>query len=90
MIDVKKINDMKFEVVVAGQRTTTHNVTVKPAYYQKLTGGNVPAETLVEKSFEFLLEREPNTSILSSFDLTVINRYFPEYERTIQKRLATQ
>jgi hypothetical protein len=90
MIDVKKINDMKFEVVVAGQRTTTHSVTVKPSYYQKLTGGNVPAETLVEKSFEFLLEREPNTSILSSFDLTVINRYFPEYERTIQKRLATQ
>lgn len=90
MIDVKKITDTQYEVVVAGHRTTTHKVTVKPAYYQKLTGGNVPSETLVEKSFEFLLEREPNTSILSSFDLTVINRYFPEYERTIQKRLATQ
>jgi hypothetical protein len=42
---------------------------------------------LVEKSFEFLLERESNTSILSSFDLPVIGRYFPEYESTIRKML---
>ena len=90
MIKVKKITDTQFEVLVAEHRTTTHNVTVKPSYYQKLTGGKVPVETLVEKSFEFLLEREPNTSILRRFDLTVISRYFPDYERTIQKRLGTQ
>jgi hypothetical protein len=48
----------------------------------------VPAEKLVEKSFEFLLEREPNTSILRSFDLPAIQRYFPEYERTIRTMLA--
>lgn len=89
MIEVKKITDTQFNVVVAESRTTTHKVTLTHSYYQKLTGGNVPAETLVEKSFEFLLEREPNTSILRSFDLTVINRYFPEYEQTIQKRLGT-
>lgn len=40
------------------------------------------------ESFRFLLEREPNTSILSSFDLPVIGRYFPEYEREIRERLA--
>lgn len=89
MIDVKKITDTQFNVVVTETRTTTHKVTLNHSYYQKLTGGNVPAETLVEKSFEFLLEREPNTSILRSFDLTVINRYFPEYEHIIQKRLGT-
>jgi hypothetical protein len=38
----------------------------------------------VKRSFEFLLEREPNTSILPEFDLSVIQRYFPEYERTIR------
>jgi len=43
----------------------------------------VPVEVLVEKSFEFLLAREPNTSILRSFDLPVIGRYFPEYKRVI-------
>ena len=89
MIDVKKITDTQFNVVVTETRTTTHKVTLNHSYYQKLTGGNVPAETLVEKSFEFLLEREPNTSILRSFDLTVINRYFPEYEHIIQKMLGT-
>jgi hypothetical protein len=41
----------------------------------------------VEKSFEFLLDREPNTSILRTFDLPVIQRYFPEYERTIRTML---
>jgi len=88
MIEVKKLTSTQFEVVVTKTRTTTHKVTVNPTYYQKLTGGNVPAETLVKESFKFLLDREPNTSILRVFDLPVINRYFPEYERTIQKKFA--
>jgi hypothetical protein len=83
MIKVQKINDTTFEVTVEGRSVTTHKVTVSAAYYEKLTGGKVPAEVLVEKSFEFLLAREPNTSILRSFDLPVIGRYFPEYERVI-------
>jgi hypothetical protein len=36
----------------------------------------------------FLLEREPKESILGQFDLPVIGRYFPEYERDIRKRLT--
>ena len=39
---------------------------------------------LVERSMAFLLEREPPTSILRTFDLTVIGRFFPEYEATIR------
>ena len=35
----------------------------------------------------FLLEREPKESILRSFDLTVISRYFAEYEREMTGRL---
>jgi len=76
-----------YEVTVEGVSTTIHSVTVTPEYLQKLTGGRVSAETLVEKSFEFLLERESNTSILRAFDLTVIQRYFPEYEHTIATTL---
>jgi hypothetical protein len=60
---------------------------VTPEYLQKLTGGHVSAETLIQKSFEFLLERESHTSILRAFDLPVIQRYFPEYERTITAAL---
>ena len=72
-----------YQVTVQGAYTTVHSVTVTPEYLQKLTGGRASAETLIEKSFEFLLERESNTSILRSFDLPVIQRYFPEYERAI-------
>ncbi len=88
MITVEKIDERTFKVTVPGRTTTTHMVTVDPAYHEKLTGGHVTAEKLVEQSFEFLLERESNTSILRSFELPVIGRYFPEYEATIRKMLA--
>ena len=68
-----------FEVVVTTQSTTTHLVTVSDAIHTKLTNGKISKETLLEKSFEFLLEREPNTSILSQFKIEVISKYFPDY-----------
>lgn len=88
MISVETIDNRTFKVVVEGATTTTHTVTVSPDYYEKLTEGRVSTETLVEKSFEFLLDREPNTSILRNFDLPVIGRYFPEYESTIKATLG--
>lgn len=87
-IRVENAGAATYQVTVESDSTTRHSVTVTSEYWQKLTGGRVSAETLVEKSFEFLLERESNTSILRSFDLPVIQRYFPEYERTIGARLA--
>jgi len=85
-IDVMKKDDETFNVTVRGSTTTTHIVTLTKGYYEELTGGAVPAETLIQKSFEFLLERESNTMILSRFDLPVIGHYFPEYERRIANR----
>ncbi len=87
MIDVQQSDENTFKVTVEGTRTTTHTVTVDPRYYEKLTKRQVSAVTLVQKSFEFLLERESNTSILRTFELPVIGHYFPEYERTIQGML---
>jgi hypothetical protein len=68
-----------FEVVVATQSTTTHSVTVTDAIHTKLTNGKISKEILLEKSFKFLLAREPNTSILSQFKIEVISQYFPDY-----------
>ena len=68
-----------FEVVVTTQSTTTHSVTISDAIHTQLTNGKISKETLLEKSFEFLLEREPNTSILSQFKIKVISKYFPDY-----------
>jgi len=86
-VNVKMLDDSTFEVTVQGSAPTTHIVTVAPDYADKLTQGRVPVEKLVARSFDFLLEREPNTSILRHFDLPVIARYFPEYERVIRSLL---
>jgi hypothetical protein len=85
MIQVRKLNETTFEVTVEDTPTTTHTVTVSRDYAEKLTAGKVPVERLISRSFDFLLERESNTSILRSFDLPVIARYFPEYERVIRE-----
>ena len=78
----------EFQVTVSERGSETrHRVTLSQADYQRLTGGEASPEELVTESFRFLLERESKESILRSFDLTVISRYFPEYEREIAKRL---
>lgn len=87
MIEVHRIDSSTFEVTVAKRVTTRHEVTLALRYYQKLTGGRVPEDMLMRRSFEFLLAREPNTSILERFDLQVIADYFPEYERRIREML---
>lgn len=88
-IEVGKESAGEFRVTVSeGGGQTTHTVTLTEDYYEKLTGGDATKETLLRESFVFLLEREPKESILSQFDLPVISRYFPEYEREIRKRLA--
>ena len=65
---------------------TNHLVTLSQDYFQKLTRGRISLKTLIEKSFEFLLERESITMILSRFDLPLIGDYFPEYEKNIVQR----
>ena len=84
-ITVQKINESSFRVTVVDRTTTSHEVGLQVDYAQKLTNGKISNEALVKKSFKFLLERESNTSILRSFDLSVIARYFPEYEREISR-----
>jgi hypothetical protein len=64
---------------------TDHEVTVRAADLARLAPGAADPEALVRRSFAFLLAREPNTSILRRFDLTVIGTYFPEYEREIRR-----
>ena len=86
-ISVKALDANSFEVTVDAGSTTTHVVSVSTDYAAGLTGGKTSTDALVRRSFEFLLEREPNTSILRRFDLPVIARYFPEYERVIKTRL---
>jgi len=77
-----------FQVTVSeGGGQTSHRVTMSRNTYQQLTGEVCTPEELVRRSFEFLLEREPRESILREFEITVISRYFPDYEHEISKRI---
>ena len=82
---IKKLGDDVFEVTVAKTSTTTHTVTVTDQSLTDLTDNNVTKTHLLEFSFKFLLEREPNTSILSSFDINVISKYFPNYKDEVRR-----
>ena len=85
MILIKELSDDEFQVTVKAKNPKSHNVTLTDAIHQNLTNGKVSKKELIEFSFKFLLEREPNTSILSSFELSVISGYFPEYIKTVKE-----
>ena len=84
-VSIKKLRDDVFEVTVAKTSTTTHTVTVTDQSLTDLADNNVTKIHLLEFSFKFLLEREPNTSILSSFDINVITKYFPDYGDEVRR-----
>lgn len=67
---------------------TSHDVTVPAGFAASVGCGRVAAEELVRSSFEFLLEREPASSILPAFGLNVISQYFPSYPAEIRARLG--
>ena len=82
---IKKQNNNIFNVTVSDNTITQHKVTVSDDVHRDLTNNCVSKESLVEFSFRFLLAREPNTSILSSFDVSVISRYFSDYKNEVRK-----
>lgn len=88
-IEITPLGGERYAVTVHdGPTTTRHQVGVPPALASDLGLGAAEGERLVRTSFEFLLEREPATAILSEFDLDVIGRYFPEYVATMRQRVG--
>ena len=71
-----------------GAFATEHRVTVAPAELERLDPGAGDPERLVRAAFDFLLEREPASSILRSFELPVIGRYFPGWDDDVRGRLG--
>ena len=72
------------EVDVDDDGSKTHHVVTVTQEDLERWGTGVDREAvedLVKRSFDFLLEREPATSILRTFDLSVIRHYFPEYDQ---------
>ena len=71
--------------MVGDDRTATHHdVEVTTGDLARLAPGATDPTDLVRRSFVFLLEREPKEAILRTFDITVIGRYFPDWEASIR------
>ncbi len=79
-ISVESVGTDRYRVTVSdAASSTSHEVHASGVTLRGLAPG-VAAEEVVAASFRFLLDREPKEAILSSFELTVIARYFPEYK----------
>ena len=76
---ITELSKDKSEITVNADQSTKHVVSVTDQMLLNLTNNKISKEELLNFSFNFLLEREPNTSILSKFDIIVISKYFPEY-----------
>lgn len=68
-----------------GGSESRHEVTLSEEDYRRLGEGYGSPDEFVRACFQFLLDREAKESILSRFDVSVISRYFPEFEEEIRK-----
>lgn len=69
------------------QSSTTHKVHLTPEHLARYATPETSPETLLQASFAFLLQHEPKESILPSFELPLIEHYFPQYPGQIRNRL---
>lgn len=86
-ISIEQKDTVTWQVTVsdADGSESQHDVGIPANYVESLGWGSDAASVkeLLNRSFEFLLAREPKESILSSFELNVIENYFPEYRKEI-------
>lgn len=88
MISVSHIEEDLYQITVQGQRPTVHEVRMTQADYRTLSGRRCTHEWVLVQTFQFLLEQEPNTSILPVFDIMDVERYFPQFREVLECRLA--
>ena len=83
-IKITEIEKDKFIVEVSDNVKSSHNVVITDKVYQELTNSMISKYELLEKSFAFLLDREPNTSILTNFEIQIISHYFSDYTNCVR------
>ena len=91
MIEIDRIGEddpLAFAVTVRDAASETHHhVTLARADARRLAERHLP-EQCIEAAFRFLLDHEPKEAILQHFDISVIARYFPQFERELPAYLA--
>ncbi|MEP7060713.1 MAG: hypothetical protein ABI828_08270 [Actinomycetota bacterium] len=77
----------RFNVRVAEDNTATeHVVTLSGKDYERMGKGYRSPEAFVRECFDYLLEREPKEAIMTSFDVSQISTFFPEFEMDMSLR----
>jgi len=93
MIEVRQTghtDPLTFDVVIRERGSETrHQVTLSKADHARLTNGSCPPDRCIEAAFRFLLDRESKEAILSRFDISVISRYFPDFESKLPRYMAS-
>lgn len=92
MIHVRQLAEsdpIEFDVVVGqGEDKTSHRVMISHAMLTRVAAGRHAPERCIAAVFRFLLDREPKEAILRHFDVAVVPRYFPEFERELPRYLS--
>jgi hypothetical protein len=90
VITIRPIKDgdpFEFDVTVRDASSESrHHVMIARKTCERLGGGHTP-ERVLDAAFHFLLDREPKESILARFDVSMIARYFPEFETELPRYL---
>lgn len=83
-IETEAANHWAYEVrVFDAGRVHAYAVTLSFQDYDLWSRGQVAPSRVVEAAFEFLLDQEPASAIMSKFDCSVIRRYFPQVDHVL-------
>jgi hypothetical protein len=82
-LDISAADAHVYEVAITADdgAETHHRVTVPEHFLTDHGFADSQEPALVRSSMEYLLEREAPSSILATFSLEDITRYFPDYPR---------
>ena len=78
MIKILEIDKNNFEVEINSKDKTIHKVYFSDDFLKNYDRKFESKKSIIYESFQFLLKREENTSILKTFNIEVIDYYFPE------------
>ena len=89
MIEVHPSGEETYSVTVLANKTTEHTVLLENDYYMKLSGGDLLPEELVQYAIEFVIRKEALYDVEGQFDMTYLQRLFPEFEKEMKQLAKT-
>ena len=84
-IAIERIDNDTFSVLISSKKNTQHTVKFSDKQRDLYELGHIQKDVIIKIAFDFLLAREPNTSILTNFSIDLISNYFPEFETKLKK-----